>query len=244
MDSTIKLKNEEQLLLLCACTRVDTNNQKKIISLAKSGLDWNYLLKLTERHKLQQLLYWQLNMIIGGELPADDLRYLRDFFRNNTRKNLFYMREIVNIVKLLNQMSIESFPYKGPILAQQVYGDLSMRQFGDLDLLVKKEDVIIIKKILISHGYEPEYDLDSIQEQNYMNSQRELKFINEAKGISLELHWKFSGIFLKLPPNAEKLLLKNLNSINIGGVTIPDISPENLILILSIHNASHYWSRL
>lgn len=244
VDSNIKLKNEEQLLLRCAHIRIDTNDQKEIISIVKSGLDWDYLLKLTERHKLQQLLYWQLNKISGRELPAVDLKYLSNFFKNNASKNLFYMREIVSIVKLLSEMSIESFPYKGPILAHQVYGNLSLRQFGDLDLLVKKEDVITIKKILISQGYKPEFDLNSTQERNYLNSQRELKFINESKGISLEIHWKFSGIFLKLPRYAEKLLLNNLNSINIGGVSIPDISPENLILILSIHNASHYWSRL
>jgi len=244
VDSTIKLKKEEQLLLKCSCTQIDDNNRKQIISLIQSGLDWDYLLNLAVRHNLQQLLYWQFHQIIVGEVPSDVLRYLRDFFRNNANKNLFYMREIINIVKLLSEKDIDSFPYKGPILAQQVYGNLAMRQFGDLDLLVKKEDVTSIKKILISQGYRPEYDLNSVQEQNYLNSQRELKFTNETKGISLELHWKFSGIFLNLPPNAEKLLLKNLNSVNINGVSIPDIPPENLILILSIHNASHYWSRL
>ncbi|EKF86353.1 nucleotidyltransferase family protein [Methanobacterium formicicum] len=244
VDSIIKLKNEEQMLLQCARTQINYNNQKKIISLVRSGLDWEYLLKLAVKHKLQQLLYWQINQISLVELPPEVFKYLSIFFRNNATKNLFYMKEILNIVNMLSEMDIISFPYKGPILAQQVYGNLSMRQFGDLDLLVRKEDVTPIKKILISQGYKPEFDLDPIQERNYLNSQRELKFINEIKGVSLELHWKFSGIFLNLPRNAEKLLLDNLNSINIGGVSIPIISPENMVLILSIHNASHYWSRL
>lgn len=244
MDSTIRLKNEDKLLLCCARAKIDDINQKKIISLVKLNLDWDYLLKIAAKHKLQQLVYYQLNQISLNEIPSEVLQCLHKFLMKNASKNLFFMKELINIVRLLSEQGVKSLPYKGPILAKQVYGNISMRQFGDLDLLIKREYLPLIKKILISQDYQPEFDLNSLQEKNYLDSQRELKFTNDKTGISLELHWKFSGIFLNLPSNAEKILLSNLSSIDIGGVSIPDVSPENLILILSIHNASHHWNRL
>ncbi|WP_321422019.1 nucleotidyltransferase family protein [uncultured Methanobacterium sp.] len=244
MDPTFKLKKEDQLLLSCARIQMDDENKRKIKNLVKLDLDWDYLLKITSKHKLQQIVYWQLNQICADEVPSEYIQNFKQFLKNNSRKNLFFTKELINIIQSLNVNNIKSIPYKGPVLAQQVYGNIVMRQFGDIDFFVKKENVLSIKEILISKGYKPEFDLDSAQEQNYLDSQRELKFFHEDKGISLELHWKFSGIFLNLSSNAEKLFLKDQNSLSLGGVTLPKLSPENLILILSIHNASHHWSRL
>ncbi|BDZ71683.1 nucleotidyltransferase domain-containing protein [Methanobacterium petrolearium] len=244
MDSTIKFKAEEELLLCCAHTVIDDVTEQRIKNLVQCSLNWDYLLNIALMHGLQSLLYWQLNRICPDEIPSEFMGILKGFLNNNAKKNLFFMQELIEVIKTLNNHNIESVPYKGPILALQAYDNISMRQFGDLDLLVKKDDVPHVKEILISKGYRPEFDLDAAQERNYLNSQRELKFLHESKGISLEVHWKFSGVFLNLPSNAEEIFLDNLASLDIGGVPIPKISPENLILILSIHNASHQWSRL
>lgn len=244
MDSTFRSEAEEELLLCCARTIMDDVTESRIEYLVQSDLNWDYLLRIASIHCLKPLLYWQLNQICPDQIPSEFMSNLKEFLNNNAKNNLFFMQELIEVVKTLNNHHIESVPYKGPILALQAYGNLSMRQFSDLDLLVKKDDVPFIKEILISKGYKPEFNLNSVQEQNYMNSQRELKLIHETKGISLELHWKFSGVFQNLPPNAEKMFLKNLDILDIGGVQIPKISPENLILILSIHNASHHWSSL
>lgn len=244
VDSSFKLKPEDQLLLCCVNTWKDAKNETKIKSLINSDLDWDYLLELASRHKLLPLLYWQLEHICLDEIPSEFMQNLKEFLKNNASKNLFFMKEVIEVIKTLNEQDIQSVPYKGPILAQQAYGNLTMRQFGDIDLFVRKDDVPRIKEILISKGYTPEFNLDSVQEQNYLKSQRELKFDHELKGICLELHWKFSGVFLNLPSNAEEIFLDDLISLNMGGVLIREISPENLLLILSIHNASHQWGRL
>lgn len=244
LNLTSKFSAEEELLILCARTVRDDVTEHRIKNLIHSDLNWDYLLKIASIHGLQPLLNWQLNRICPDRIPVEFMDTLKEFLNRNAKRNLFFMQEIIEIIKTLKGHYIESVPYKGPVLTQQVYGNLSMRQFGDLDLMVKREDVPIVKDILISKGYEPEFDLDSVQEQNYLKTQRELKFFHELKGISLELHWEFAGVFLNLPSNAEEIFLDDLKSVDIGGVSIPEISPENLLLILSIHNASHQWSRL
>lgn len=244
MDSNFSLKPEDELLLSCVSTQKDEEIESKIKELVKLDLNWNYLLEITSRHRVQPLLYYRLSAISSDVIPPGFMDNLKELINFNAHKNLFFMKEAIELVKTLKKHDIKSVPYKGPVLAQQVYGNLTMRQFGDLDLLVKKEDVIKIKEILILRGYKTEFEMDPVQERNYLKSQRELKFIHELKDISVELHWKFSGIFLNLPSKAEKTFLSDMKSYEVGEVSIPEIAPENLLLILSIHNASHYWSRI
>lgn len=244
VDSNFKVKPEDELVLCCARTEMDIETEKKIEALVSLNLNWGHVFEMASRHNLKPLLYLQLNQICPDDVPTDLMLHLEEFVTNNARKNLFFLKEITEIIKSLNNHNIQAIPYKGPILAQQVYGNLTMRQFGDLDLFVSKNDVPKIKGILRALGYEPEFNLGSVQEQNYLKSQRELKFFNESNGVTLELHWKYSGVFLNLPHHAEKIFSADLKEINIGGVPIQDISSENLLLILSIHNASHKWSRL
>lgn len=245
MDSSIRLKREDQILLYCVSTCINIKNQDNLNSLINLNVDWEYIFGIALRHHLVPILCSNLNHnYFSNKIPMKIRRILQDFFKKNTAKNLLFMKEMLNIVKLLNKHGITLIPYKGPILAQQVYGNLAMRQFNDLDFFIKKEDFTIIKEILLSEGYQPIFNFNSFQERNYMKSQRELKFFHESKGIYLELHWKFSGIFLDLPSSAESIFLKDLNSFTIAGVSIPEISPENLLLILSIHNANHHWDRI
>jgi hypothetical protein len=43
-------------------------------------------------------------------------------------------------------------PFKGPALAVQAYGDLSLRQYDDLDLLIHEADVPRAYQLLIANG--------------------------------------------------------------------------------------------
>ena len=57
-------------------------------------------------------------------------------------------------MKLLESNGINAIPYKGPVLANLAYGNLSFREFGDIDILINKSDALKAKEIMISNGYE------------------------------------------------------------------------------------------
>ncbi|MEK7856765.1 MAG: nucleotidyltransferase family protein, partial [Acidobacteriota bacterium] len=46
-------------------------------------------------------------------------------------------------------------PFKGPLLALQAYGDISMRRFGDLDVLVKPKHFKAAVDLLSANGFVP-----------------------------------------------------------------------------------------
>jgi len=75
---------------------------------------------------------------------------------------------------------IEMLNWKGPTLAIQAYGDLSLRQFIDIDTLVKHEDLEKAKAILLENGFAHKIVLDEPKHE----------FINIEKKYELEIQSK------------------------------------------------------
>jgi hypothetical protein len=90
-------------------------------------------------------LYQSLNTTCPEAVPKANLAQLRNYFHANAQRNLFLTQELLKLLTLFKTNGISAIPYKGPVLAVAVYGNLALRQFGDLDILVHKRDVLRAK---------------------------------------------------------------------------------------------------
>jgi hypothetical protein len=61
-------------------------------------------------------------------------------------------QQLLQTLELLRESGIQTVPFKGPALAVQAYGDLSLRQYDDLDLLIHEADVPRAYQLLIANG--------------------------------------------------------------------------------------------
>src|SRR5437762_4085724 len=129
---------EAELLLACARTTIDNRTAERIRILLREDLDWSYLFEKAHQNCIMPLLYWNLNAACAEAVPNDVLNQLRAYFQGHARHNLFRTSELLNLLRLLDEHEIPALPFKGPILAALVYGNISLRQFGDLDILVHK----------------------------------------------------------------------------------------------------------
>jgi hypothetical protein len=73
-------------------------------------------------------------------MPAEWLARLRMQYMMNAARNMKMTAELLRILDALKEAGIKAMPLKGPVLAQQLYGDVALRQFSDLDILVARED--------------------------------------------------------------------------------------------------------
>lgn len=242
VNQSIKITNEDKILLLCARTQLNPEIKSKLIKLIHSDIEWEYLLKVAAIHRLTPLLYHNLNSICPELVPEDILDELKNYFNVNVRKNLLMTGELIKILKLFKTNGIDVIPYKGPVLADLAYGNIIFREFGDIDILINKLDVLTAKNLMISNGYEL-YAPIKINDKFYMKLESEFQFINKNTGTIIELKWKIEGNFFYLPKNSNNVL-KHLEKIDSNGFEICTFSPVNLILILCIHAAKHDWNRL
>ena len=66
---------------------------------------------------------------------------------------LYLTAELLRILRLLDAHAIRAVPLKGPALAQSLYGDLALREFCDLDVLVQETDLRKARGLLEAQGY-------------------------------------------------------------------------------------------
>lgn len=243
--SSLKISDEDKLLLLCARTRITEEVKEKIKSTVQQQLDWNYILQRSFKHKLTPLLYWQLNSLCHDSISPEVMDTLKTYFHENAHKNLLYLGELQKILKLFENSGIDAIPYKGPTLAISVYGNLALREFVDLDIFINQNDVIKAKKMLVSEFYKPYIYLDPIKEKKFVETQHDYGFTNDEKSVTIELHWRFTSLLFSLPIDEKEVF--NVNDKNyafINNHKIRSLNPEDLFLILCIHNSEHRWSRL
>ena len=246
MSSTpdpVQVNRPETELLLC-CARTDRSPQTaaRIEALLQKSTDWEYLLRTAQRHGVAPLLYWHLEPIRSYAVPEAIFDRLRDHFRAISLRNLFLAGELIRLLKAFEEHGIPAVPYKGPALAAAAYGNLALREFHDLDILVHRRDVPKAKEVLASVGYEARYRLTPAQEAAFLQHQREHPFRrNDGKSV-VELHWEIAERHF-FPLDTE-CLWERLGRVPLVGKTIPNLSPEDMLLILCVHGARHVWERL
>jgi hypothetical protein len=151
--------------------------------------------------------------------------------------------ELVKIVELFESHGIPVLSFKGPSLALTAYGNLSLRQAGDLDILVRERDVPEARRLLVGESYEPQFDLSDSQEAAYIKLTCEHAFTREDIMLMVDLHWQVIPSRYSFAPDIERYWRRSVR-ININEASVPGLSPEDLFLMLCVHGAKHSWNRL
>lgn len=237
------LRPEHQVLLCCARRQLDQKSATRLRRLLKEDLDWPDLLRAAAEHGLIPLLYHHLQAHAAHQAPPAVLSRLRDQVQRHTAWNLILTRELCRLLSLLAAQGIVAIPFKGPTLAALAYGDLSLRQFSDLDLLVPRQDVPRTEEVLISQGYRPELALSGPQKRAFRQSYYALRLVDEARGFDVDLHWELSRWFLSLSLNTQGCRERRIQ-LPLEGQMVPSLAPEDLLIQLCLHHGVHRWGRL
>jgi Uncharacterised nucleotidyltransferase len=190
------------------------------------------------------LLYHNLYTLCPTAIPKEDLNQLRYVFQANAQRSLLLTSELVKIFNLFNQHQIAGVPYKGPVLANKVYGDVAFRQYCDLDIVVLQENVLPAKQLLIEQGYVPKDQMTEAEEVAFLRSHNEHNYtlIHHDKKIAVELHWRITPRSTSVIE--PKHFWERLEPDTLAGVPFSNLSLEEWLPILCVHGSRHRWERL
>jgi len=201
------------------------------------------LLRIAGRHGLMPLLYHRLNSICPEAVPGTVLRGLKNDFNANLGYNRFLTGELLKLLSLFENHGIRAVAFKGPVLASSVYGDLSLREFSDLDIMICKQEFKKVQDLLLSHGYLPIYRLNNAQEATSIRLGCQYHFRHEKNGVNLEIFWELTPKGLSFPADLRHLW-NRLETVSFFGNEILAFSPEDLLHILCFHGYKHAWEAL
>src|ERR1041385_2527918 len=131
---------EDQLLVCVARPTLNEDTIRQIREIGRGELDWQYVLATASSHGVLALLSQHLQSIGPGLAPSLVGAKLALENQQNTERCLALAGELTRIVSALTAHGIPSISFKGPTLALMAYGDLGLRQFTDLDILIHRDD--------------------------------------------------------------------------------------------------------
>jgi len=222
--------------LLVACCRGEQ------IAIGDIEVDWERFFSVAEQHRVIPQVYAQLAESIG-QIPEACATKLRRAYQENARKTLWFTNELLRSLKHLADNGIRAVPYKGPALAQVLYGDVTARQFSDLDILVDPQDVASARTALGNLGYRPTIELTPAEERAYAESGYEYSFDGPAGPHLLELQWRILPKFYAIELEVAELFAR-AHSTQIGGESVQGLHADDLLLVLCVHAAKHVWGQL
>ena len=233
---------EIDLLLACARLRLEPADLARARAAVERGIDWDRLLRLAHVHGLLPLLH---SHAVSGAVPwpADARADLDAGARDITHRNLALTAELLALLRLCADHAIPVVPLKGPVLAQQIYRSVALRRLGDLDLLVREEDLVRYMRLLEARGYQLAPGSASAEDEFDRRSSHHVAVVDPRRRITVELHRCL------LRPRARgrwelDMIAPRLEERRFMGWPVSVLPPEDLLVYLCEHGAEHAWGRL
>jgi len=203
---------------------------------------WSAFLREASRHMVMPLA-WRTLEPCREQIPALLADDLRASFEQNATRNLWLTGELVAILRQLSSAGIEAVPWKGPLLAQRAYGDISLRQFFDLDVLVRADDLQSAVSVAASSGLLHEKPMTNAQRETYVDHQGEVELVRESDGLWLELHTQIVPTYYAQGTSSEELWDATRPE-RVGRLEVQALDPVDELEALCVHGSKHRWDRL
>lgn len=174
---------------------------------------------------------WLRRHDLGGRLPAEAAARLRAYVAGVAARNLVLADELTGILRAFAGAGLACAPLRGLALAESLYGDAGARPMGDLDLLVRREDLDPAAAVLRGLGYR-ELDRSPGFARRFSHT---LEFFRDRHGwIMVEPHWTIA-----YPPFLDRIdmaeVWRQCGRGQVAGVETWALAPEDLLLHLCLH---------
>jgi hypothetical protein len=234
---------EHEIVLCVARRELDIEQQARLRSLLTQVSDWDYLVATASIHGLLPLLQKHLQTTELDLVPVNIRSLIKREAVANTQTVLHLVGKQLKLYRLFKDRDIRVAVLKGSALAQSAYRDISLRQAGDIDVLISRADFARAKTLLESLGYQMTPSLTAAQLSSHLATNCEIQFVRDDWFTVVDLHWALApkNFVFKLDTDE---LLSRLQPVTIAATKIETLATEDLIVYLSMHGAKHLWRGL
>jgi hypothetical protein len=207
-------------------------------------LDWEKFVAAAEHHGVLPIAAQRvLESPLASQWEFAAKEQLRRAFHANLLRSLPLVDEAARIVRTFAEERIPIIPYKGPALAEQLWGNFAVRKCDDLDFLVERQNIDRAGDLLQQLGYARVSPVAKHLRSALLRNASEEQFQNRDSGLLLELQWSPAPRVFAIRYDAQRIWSRT-ERISFSDQLALTPSPEDLLMLLSIHGWKHNWSRL
>lgn len=232
---TLLIKELELLLWLCR-SELDAATTQRIQARCHESINWTYLVDTAIRNRVFPLVYKNLRAIAATEIPAPLLQTLKRWSDHSALHNLTLAKSLLEIQATMATHSLTVVPFKGPVLAHQIYHQPAYRSHLDLDFLVSPTEFDAAGLAFQEMGL-------VVNQCNDARYYRQAQFANPQISLVVDLHYALTPIdcYVDLPTHS---MLERLITIPFQQIKLQSLCPEDLFLVLCVDGAKGYWRSL
>lgn len=238
MIANLQLRPEQEIIF--DFLRLDGSQADPIRKRIHQGINWQVLQEESLKQGILPLVYVRMKQMVEDLIPKMVLETWKSLYLINAEHNLRLAQQLIRVLDLLSSQGIKAIPFKGPILAEQGQGDLSLRQFSDLDLFIPHQNSSMAFEVLSEAGFLPDFLLSEKMKHYLIRTRKDL-WIKKGN-IQLDLHQQVpegpASFALK------EILWEDIGSIQLLNRRIPVLSLENSLLVLCLHGSEDGWDSL
>ena len=128
------------------------------------------------------------------------------------------------------------------MLAHAAYGDIGLRWFGDLDVLIDRENVDAALDLLEADGYRSDRRLTPRRLEALVRTGHDWPLLKEDR-VALEIQWAVASR-AHVRPRGVGALLDRAVTVSLGGRDVPTLDQTDQVVVLAMHGGAHLYSRL
>jgi len=229
---------------LVRAVRRDDPSGDRLLEALGADINWPRLLDLSVRHRVMPLLCARLQALgTRNPVPLEIMARLKTLRRLNEGKNLLLTMRLAEILDVFGRNGVEAIVLKGPALAVAAYGSIGMRQFDDLDILIRPRDYACVKSLMPGLGFRPKKELTPAQEAIHLGRHHDFGYKDTQKGIYIEIHIRLTETFHRVRLETESLFMRK-RIVEIEGLKLPSLSAGDALFYLCAHGTLNVWPAL
>ncbi len=240
MRETLQLKPEEELILLAADINPEQSILDRMDELIPAISDWAVFTKMAIDRAAAPLIVDKLPKLSKAEVfPEEVLRSLKQASLRTLSRNMLLTEHFRQVIHAFSEAGIPVIALKGSMLSEWLYGNINLRQFSDLDLLVPEEKGLLALEILKKMGYVSS-DLsltDFITENSSIVHYKPMIKNGVSVEIHIRVHSEIETYSVDLPTMWKQAVPLSLHGVNAFG-----FCPEDLLMHLCFHLDKHFIS--
>jgi hypothetical protein len=248
-----RLSVEFRLLTILSRTSISPDLKVKLEILSRQSPSWNNLVSLAESHGVLPLVTRHLKAFDFLAIDKNVIKQAEAGTKSGAIKSFFLASELLRIQNVFQSAGISFIAFKGPALAQQAFGDTTIRTFSDLDLIVAPEELPAAVNELSSLSMTATPSRTKAELSELLHSgllarlTHEHTFVRTKSPIPgyplrVDLHWNVAPISFERIEYAQ--IAADPEAVLICGQKVDTLNAERCLVALAIHATKHQFADL
>jgi hypothetical protein len=158
----------------------------------------------------------------------------------SARRNLRQTGHLLRILEHLQAADVEGMPIKGPAWAECLYGDIALRSWVDLDVLIRYDQIAASREVLLAHGFVDGNPFNPRLARLRRGGWGQVALRTPDQAVTLELHWEVTAGFSAGSLQADSLFLR-ADRLQLLGQEVPTPCPTDRLLITCLNGTRDRW---